>query len=84
MTASGSRTITGPTARSGWSTKPLRLTRSLAGWSSTRCPKGASASAMTGVQATRTFAKVQGAMQTALAKGEGVVKGAVQSIARLT
>jgi hypothetical protein len=39
---------------------------------------------MTGVQATRTFAKVQGAMQTALAKGEGVVKGAVQSIARLT
>jgi hypothetical protein len=37
-----------------------------------------------GVQATRTFAKVKVAIQTALAKVEGVVKGAVQIIARLT
>ena len=37
-----------------------------------------------GVQATKTFAKVKGAMQAALAKVEGVVKGAVKIIARLT
>jgi hypothetical protein len=37
-----------------------------------------------GVQATKTFAKVTGAIQTALTKVEGVVKGAVQIIARLT
>ncbi len=37
-----------------------------------------------GVQAPKTFAKVKVAMQTALAKVEGVVKGVVQSIARLT
>jgi hypothetical protein len=37
-----------------------------------------------GVQATKTFAKVKVAMQAALAKVEGVVKGAVQIIARLT
>jgi Putative transposase/Transposase zinc-binding domain len=36
------------------------------------------------VQATRTFARVKVAIQTALAKVEGVVKGAVQIIARLT
>jgi hypothetical protein len=36
------------------------------------------------VQATKTFAKVKGVMQAALAKVEGVVKGAVQIIARLT
>src|SRR4029450_2606592 len=37
-----------------------------------------------GVQATKTFAKVKVAIQAALAKVEGVVKGAVQIIARLT
>ena len=37
-----------------------------------------------GVQAPKTFAKVKVAIQTALAKVEGVVKGAVQIIARLT
>ena len=37
-----------------------------------------------GVQATKTFAKVKGVRQAALAKVEGGVKGAVQSIARLT
>ena len=37
-----------------------------------------------GVQATRTFAKVKAVIQAALAKVEGVVKGAVQIIARLT
>ena len=36
-----------------------------------------------GVQATKTFAQVKGGMQAALAKVEGVVKGAVPSIARL-
>jgi hypothetical protein len=36
------------------------------------------------VQATKTFAKVKVMIQAALAKGEGVVKGAIQSIARLT
>ena len=36
-----------------------------------------------GVQATKTFAKVKGVIQAALAKGESVVKGAVKIIARL-
>jgi hypothetical protein len=47
-------------------------------------PKGFKRLRYYGVQATRTFAKVKVAMQTALAKVEGVVKGAVQIIARLT
>ena len=34
--------------------------------------------------ATKTFATVQGVMQAALAKGEGVVKGAITISARLT
>jgi hypothetical protein len=37
-----------------------------------------------GVQATKTFAKVKVMIQTALAKVEGVVKGAVKIITRLT
>src|SRR5262245_4022800 len=37
-----------------------------------------------GVQATKTFAKVKTLIQDALAKVEGVVKGAVKIIARLT
>ena len=37
-----------------------------------------------GVQATKTFAKVKGVIQAALAKVEGVVQGAVKIIARLT
>jgi hypothetical protein len=36
------------------------------------------------VQATKTFAKVKVVIQAALAKVEGVVKGAVKIIARLT
>jgi len=37
-----------------------------------------------GVPATRTLAKVKALRREAVAKGEGVVKGAVQRIARLT
>ena len=37
-----------------------------------------------GVQATKTFAKVKVRLHAALAKVEGVVKGAVQIIARVT
>jgi hypothetical protein len=47
-------------------------------------PKGCKRIRYDGVQATKTFAKVKGVIQAALAKGEGVVKGAVQIIARLT
>jgi hypothetical protein len=36
------------------------------------------------VQATKTFTKVKGLIQEALAKVEGVIKGAVRIIARLT
>jgi len=36
------------------------------------------------VQATKTFAKVKVVIQAALAKVEGVVKGAIKIIARLT
>jgi len=47
-------------------------------------PKGFKRIRYYGVQATKTFAKVKEAMRAALAKVEGVVKGAVQIIARLT
>jgi hypothetical protein len=47
-------------------------------------PKGFKRIRSYGVQATTTFAKVQALLQAALAKGEGVVKGAVKRIARLT
>src|SRR6267142_6811916 len=47
-------------------------------------PKGFKRIRYYGVQATRTFAKVKVAIQTALARVEVVVKGAVQIIARLT
>jgi hypothetical protein len=47
-------------------------------------PKGCKRLRYDGVQATQTCAKVKGVMPAALAKGEGVVKGAVQIIARLT
>ena len=47
-------------------------------------PKGFKRIRYDGGQATKTCAKVKGVMQAALAKVEGVVKGAVQIIARLT
>ena len=47
-------------------------------------PKGCKRLRYYGVQAAKTFAKVKVVMQAALAQGEGVVKGAVKIIARLT
>jgi hypothetical protein len=47
-------------------------------------PKGFKRIRYYGVQATKTFATVKVAIQAALAKVEGVVKGAVKIIARLT
>jgi Putative transposase/Transposase zinc-binding domain len=47
-------------------------------------PKGFKRIRYYGVQATKTFAKVKEVIQAALAKVEGVVKGAVKIIARLT
>src|SRR5213593_3136274 len=47
-------------------------------------PKGFKRIRYYGVQATKTFAKVKGVMQAALAKVEGVVKGAIKIIAQLT
>jgi hypothetical protein len=47
-------------------------------------PKGFKRIRYSGVQATKTFAKVKIVIQVALAKVEGVVKGAVQILARLT
>jgi hypothetical protein len=47
-------------------------------------PKGFKRIRYYGVQATKTFAKVKGVIQVALAKVEGVVQGAVKIIARLT
>src|SRR5262245_12527297 len=47
-------------------------------------PKGFKRIRYYGVQATKTFAKVKGVIQAALAKVEGVVKGTVKIIARLT
>jgi Putative transposase/Transposase zinc-binding domain len=46
-------------------------------------PKGFKRIRYYGVQATKTFAKVKVAMRAALAKVEGVVKGAVKIMARL-
>ena len=47
-------------------------------------PKGFKRIRYDGVQATKTFAKVKVSLQAALAKVEGVVKGAGKIIARLT
>ena len=47
-------------------------------------PKGCKRIRSYGVQATKTFATVKGVIRAALAKVEGVVKGAVKIIARLT
>ena len=47
-------------------------------------PKGFKRIRYSGVQATKTFAKVRVMIQAALATVEGIVKGAVQIIARLT
>ena len=47
-------------------------------------PKGFKRIRYYGVQATKTFAKVKVIIQAALVKVEGVVKGAVKIIARLT
>jgi hypothetical protein len=47
-------------------------------------PKGFKRIRYYGVQATKTFAKVQAVIQTALAQVEGVVPGAVKIIAQLT
>jgi len=47
-------------------------------------PKGFKRIRYYGVQATKTFAKVKAMIQAALAKVEGVVRGAVKVIARLT
>jgi hypothetical protein len=47
-------------------------------------PKGFKRIRYYGVQATKTFAKLKAVIQAALAKVEGVVKGAVKIIARLT
>ena len=47
-------------------------------------PKGFKRIRYYGVQATKTFAKVKVMIQAALAKVEGIVKGAVKIIARLT
>jgi Putative transposase/Transposase zinc-binding domain len=47
-------------------------------------PKGFKRIRYYGVQATKTFAKVKVVIQAALAKVEGVVKGAVKILARLT
>ena len=47
-------------------------------------PKGFKRIRYYGVQATKTFAKVKAVIHAALAKVEGVVKGAVKIIARLT
>jgi Putative transposase len=47
-------------------------------------PQGCTRIRSYGVQAAKTFAKVQGVMHAALATVEGVVKGAVKLITRLT
>ena len=52
--------------------------RLLAGWCNTRCPKGSSVSGITGCRPRRRLPRCKVVIQAALAKVEGVVKGAVQ------
>ena len=47
-------------------------------------PKGFQRIRYYGVQATRTFAKITHVIQEALAKGKGIVKGAIQILAPMT
>ena len=47
-------------------------------------PKGFQRSRYDGVQATKTFTKLQGLMQEALAKVQGLIRGAIKIIAPLT
>ena len=47
-------------------------------------PKGFPRVRYYGVQATKTFAKLKGLIQEALAKVKGVVKGAIKIMAQLT
>ena len=47
-------------------------------------PKGFKRIRSYGVQATKTFAKIKGLIQEALAKVKGIVKGAIKIIAPMT
>ena len=47
-------------------------------------PKGFQRVRYYGVQATKTFAKIKSLIQEALAKVQGIVKGAIKIIAPLT
>ena len=75
--------ITAPTAPTGW-TWTRGCQTFIGRMIQHTMPKGFKRIRYYGVQATKTFAKVKGVIQAALAKVEGVVKGAVQIIARLT
>ena len=48
------------------------------------CPKGLQRVRYDGVQATKTFTKIKGLIQEALATVKGIVKGAIKIIASLT
>ena len=48
------------------------------------CPKGFQRIRYYGVQTTKTFAKLKGLIQEALAKVQGIIRGAIKSIAPLT
>ena len=48
------------------------------------CPKGLQRVRYDGVQATKTFTKITGLIQEALATVKGIVKGAIKIIASLT
>ena len=48
------------------------------------CPQGFQRVRYYGVQATKTFAKLKGLIQEALAKVQGMVKGAIKIIAPMT
>ena len=67
-----------PPDRRGWSTKPSTVDTFIGRMVQHTMPKGFKRIRYYGVQATKTFAKVKVVIQAALAKVEGVVKGAVQ------
>ena len=76
--------MTAPTAPTGWSTETVTVETFIGRMVQHMVPKGFKRIRYYGVQATKTFAKVKVILQAALAKVEGVVKGAVKIIARLT
>ena len=81
MMGNESSIIIDPTRASGLSGKRWRPTPYIGRMVQHVFPKGFQRVRYYGVQATKTFAKLKGLIQKALAKVKGIVKGAIKIIA---